>query len=63
MSLSMNCEPGTVSGTKDTMVSKTYGIGLPAACVLVEKTDKKQVNPVKVTKENKRPFWEGGVRI
>lgn len=48
----MYCEPGTVSGTKDTMVSKTYGTGLHTACILMEKKDKKQANPDKVTGEN-----------
>lgn len=50
--MSMYCEPGTVSGTKDTMVSKTYGTGLHTACILMEKKDKKQANPDKVTGEN-----------
>lgn len=31
-SSSIYCEPGTVSGTEDTMVNKIYGTGLQAAC-------------------------------
>lgn len=53
----MYCEPGTISGPKDTMVNKTYGTGLHAACIFVEKKDKKQANPDKVTEE-KTPFWQ-----
>lgn len=37
------------------------GTGLRAACVLVDQTDKKPVNPDKVTEENP-PFWESGVK-
>lgn len=52
----MYCEPGIISGTKGTMVNKTYGMGLNVDCILMEKKDKKHANPDKVAEE-KTPLW------